>query len=183
MNPFEMLGDEELYQMCQGWPTDTLMNMAQAYDRVQVVCEKVITLRQEIQDVRTALDVREIVFYIRNFTNQKPDDIQSQISLLRKTQTSYVEGQTVLIPYLDIQQLIKFLKHGKGKEQVKEVVSSIVPELPLKMIGTESGLSPDIFGDYDFRFIREYHSDYNNLEQVIKMLHQQDYTYRGTYGQ
>jgi len=181
MNPFELITDDEvLYQICQGWDDQTLTNMAQAYGRVQRVCANEINLRTEIQSVKTELEKVKIVFYFRNFTNETPDDIQSQVSLLKRVDIGYVEGQTVKYPYLDIQQLIKFLKHGKDKNLVKNVVSSIVPTLPLKIVG-ETGLNPDIFGSYDFSFIREYKSDFGDLERIIKMLHQQGYILKGSY--
>ncbi len=48
LQPFELITDDEvLYQMCQGWDTETLLNMSEAYSRVYQVCEKEIKKRKK----------------------------------------------------------------------------------------------------------------------------------------
>ena len=47
-NPFELIGDDEvIYQMCKKWDTPTLLNMSEAYKRVNDVCGDIITKRKD----------------------------------------------------------------------------------------------------------------------------------------
>lgn len=50
LNPFEMIGDIELENMCKGWNTKTLLNMSQAYSRVHDVCRNEIIRRESVKE-------------------------------------------------------------------------------------------------------------------------------------
>ncbi len=66
MNPFELLGDEELYQMSENWDTETLINMAKAYKRVNIIANGIIEKRKlrerKIKDFKDAILDRQIVY-------------------------------------------------------------------------------------------------------------------------
>lgn len=52
-NPFELITDDEvLYQMCKEWNNETLLNMSQAYKRVNIVCQSIITDRRIRKDMQ-----------------------------------------------------------------------------------------------------------------------------------
>ena len=46
MTSFYNIPDELLYQMCESWDTNTLLNMSQAYDRVYQRCSTIINERK-----------------------------------------------------------------------------------------------------------------------------------------
>lgn len=64
MNPFDMIGDEELYQMCRKWSTGTLLNMSEASKRVRNVCRREIIRRQSVKE-RKLMEEEELKRPIR----------------------------------------------------------------------------------------------------------------------
>lgn len=59
LNPFEMLGDIELENMCKQWNTRSLLNMAQTHKRIQDVCIQVINKRKAEALERKRLEEEE----------------------------------------------------------------------------------------------------------------------------
>lgn len=49
-NPFDLLPNEILYQICQQWDTKTLDNMSKVYPRVRSVCNDLITPFSDLPD-------------------------------------------------------------------------------------------------------------------------------------
>lgn len=110
MNPFEMIGDEELYKMCQGWNNRTLLNMAEAYKRVNIVCENIIENRKT-ESLRTNIYNGNIFLWKNN--------------KIKLTIVQSIEDDDILI----VTQL--------GHERLMENEPLIFPNIPMKTIITD----------------------------------------------
>jgi len=56
MNPFELITDDHvILEMCQSWPTETLLNMAEAYHRVGIVCQEIIQYKKKILEIENLI--------------------------------------------------------------------------------------------------------------------------------
>ncbi len=54
-NPFDLMPTEIILQMCEGWSTDTLLNMSETHSRIYNVCY------QEIQKRKLEVEIQKIL--------------------------------------------------------------------------------------------------------------------------
>lgn len=87
-NPFDLIPNEILYQMCESWPTETLLNMSETHIRIYNVCFDIIekrkqefVLNQKIEQILnfnvfkaySDLNSKELIWYDSGFYRQEVD--------------------------------------------------------------------------------------------------------------
>lgn len=86
MNPFELITDDHvIWEMCKQWDDRTLLNMSQAYRRVNDVCQGEITNRKIKQIVDNAKLILTFKDVDESYTSRQLVNIAGRLGILRRT--------------------------------------------------------------------------------------------------
>lgn len=78
INYFETLPNEILYEMCQDWDDQTLINMSETHKRIGIVCQDIISERKkeaEIKKIEEEIVKYEYLNEVAKFYKRYPDDL------------------------------------------------------------------------------------------------------------
>lgn len=125
MNPFELIGDDEvIYQMCQSWDTPTLLNMSEAYKRVNDVCKGLI--KRE----KAAFEIKKIQHLINDYTVNFEAKFGNFISKV-KVIPNREENEVVEMEIFEV-TIFQYISPFKGSDKVPLILPNPAGDRPFK---------------------------------------------------